>query len=117
MCYCVYSWLCTCFCVFIHVYLYFCACIYLYLWFCISVCVSGGSLEVQSEQLGPCENIRDTVELTESGNEVTVTVVGNVLSHKALVLRRGLTLAGMLFILAMGLIINLLISNFIQGAK
>ncbi|XP_010734963.2 multidrug and toxin extrusion protein 1 [Larimichthys crocea] len=51
----------------------------------------------------------DTVGL--AGMEVEPAVV--VISHRTLVLRRGLALAAMLFILAAGIIINLLATNFV----
>ncbi|XP_067101892.1 multidrug and toxin extrusion protein 1 [Osmerus mordax] len=76
---------------------------------------SDGSVVGQPEQVGPYQINRDT-SLTESDNELVVTVAGGMLSDKALVLRRGLTLAGMLSFLAAGIITNLLISNFIHGA-
>ena len=84
---------------------------------CVCVCAgSDDSTVVQPEQVGPDEVNRDTEFLTEPENELAVTVEEGMLSHKALVIRRGLTLAGMLSILAAGIITNLLISNFIRGA-
>ena len=86
---------------------------------CVCVCVRVGSddsMVGQPEQVGPYEINRNTEFLTEPDNELAVSVAGGMLSHKALVLRRGLTLAGMLSILAAGIITNLLISNFIHGA-
>uniref|UniRef100_A0A3B4XEK5 Solute carrier family 47 member 3 n=1 Tax=Seriola lalandi dorsalis TaxID=1841481 RepID=A0A3B4XEK5_SERLL len=52
----------------------------------------------------------DNMDLVEAEEEPTVK---EELNHRTLVLRRGLALAAMLFILAAGIIINLLITNLV----
>ncbi|XP_049916252.1 multidrug and toxin extrusion protein 1 [Epinephelus moara] len=53
----------------------------------------------------------DIQDLVDAEAATAVRTVGEELSYSTLVLRRGLALAGMLFILAAGIIINLLIMN------
>ncbi|XP_030007042.1 multidrug and toxin extrusion protein 1 [Sphaeramia orbicularis] len=56
---------------------------------------------------GQTMDLVDNEQLPPSGMEIKIT------SHRILVLRRGLILALMLFILALGIITNLLITNFV----
>ena len=58
------------------------------------------------EDMGPCEGPTDTEELADVGNRTVV----ESLNYRALVLRRGLALAGMLFILAAGIITNIVVT-------
>uniref|UniRef100_A0A3Q4HZB2 Multidrug and toxin extrusion protein n=1 Tax=Neolamprologus brichardi TaxID=32507 RepID=A0A3Q4HZB2_NEOBR len=53
----------------------------------------------------------DTIDLMDVEVETTVRTAEGELSFRTLVLRRGLALAFMLFILAVGIILNLLITN------
>ena len=53
------------------------------------------------------------MELAET--EAAVKPVEGELSHRTLVIRRGLALAVMLFILAVGIILNVLITHFVTG--
>lgn len=54
---------------------------------------------------------KDHVGLIDTAGKAAETVEQKEFSHRALVLRRGLTLALMLAILAAGIILNLLIIN------
>ncbi|KAM9359556.1 multidrug and toxin extrusion protein 1 [Symphorus nematophorus] len=63
------------------------------------------------EPVTPQDQI-DTMELAEAEASVKPA---EELPHRTLVIRRGLALAVMLFILAVGIILNLLITNFITG--
>ncbi|KAG7479088.1 multidrug and toxin extrusion protein 1-like [Solea senegalensis] len=55
----------------------------------------------------------DTTELVDADDAVTVTVRGEELAFRALVLRRGLVLAIMLFVLLGGITLNLLVTNLV----
>ncbi|XP_058490982.1 multidrug and toxin extrusion protein 1 [Solea solea] len=55
----------------------------------------------------------DTTELVDADDAVTVTVRGEELAFRALVLRRGLVLAIMLFVLLVGITLNLLVTNLV----
>lgn len=55
----------------------------------------------------------DIMDLVDTEVETAVRTVEEELSYSTLVLRRGLALAGMLFILAAGIIINLLVMNLV----
>ncbi|KAG8001921.1 Multidrug and toxin extrusion protein 1 [Nibea albiflora] len=63
----------------------------------------------QADDSGMSVGQTDTVGLADMEVEPAVVVI----PHRTLVLRRGLALAGMLFILAAGIIINLLTTNFV----
>ncbi|XP_064840968.1 multidrug and toxin extrusion protein 1-like [Oncorhynchus masou masou] len=71
--------------------------------------------EAQSNDIAPCEGHTDRNALTEAdgevGDRVALSKVEALLAHRALVMRRGLALCVMLFILALGIIINLLLTN------
>ncbi|XP_035648114.1 multidrug and toxin extrusion protein 1-like [Oncorhynchus keta] len=75
--------------------------------------------EAQSNDIAPCEGHTDRNALAEDGAEangevgdrVALSKVEALLAHRALVMRRGLALCVMLFILALGIIINLLLTN------
>ncbi|XP_056139645.1 multidrug and toxin extrusion protein 1 [Lampris incognitus] len=73
------------------------------------------STETSAGQHGPgfSEGHTDTVELSEAANEAAAQAAEKRLSNRDLVLRRGLALAGTLFILAAGIITNLLITNLV----
>ncbi|XP_053177241.1 multidrug and toxin extrusion protein 1-like [Scomber japonicus] len=72
--------------------------------------VSGSSIDMDSrpDDLGESEGQTDMMDLVET--EVEPAVEGE-LPYTTLVVRRGLALAGMLFILAAGVIINLLVTH------
>ncbi|XP_059187821.1 multidrug and toxin extrusion protein 1 [Centropristis striata] len=77
--------------------------------------VSGTSTGTSPQPDGP-ENLQgrtDTIDLIEADAEPAVTTVGQELPFRTLVLRRGLALAAMLFILAAGIIMNELIINLV----
>ncbi|XP_014018525.1 multidrug and toxin extrusion protein 1 [Salmo salar] len=75
--------------------------------------------EAQSNDIAPCEGHTDRNALAEDGAEadgevgdrVALSMVEAFLAHRALVMRRGLALCVMLFILALGIIINILLTN------
>ncbi|KAM9442548.1 multidrug and toxin extrusion protein 1-like isoform 5-T5 [Salvelinus alpinus] len=73
--------------------------------------------EAQSNDIAPCEGHTDRNALAEDGadgevgDRVALSKVEALLAHRALVMRRGLALCVMLFILALGIIINLLLTN------
>ncbi|XP_071383240.1 multidrug and toxin extrusion protein 1 [Centroberyx affinis] len=73
---------------------------------------SSTNTRAQPEDAGLSEGDTDVKGLADT-EETPVVETAAFLSHRALVLRRGLTLAGMLFILAVGIITNLLITNLI----
>lgn len=62
---------------------------------------------------GTSEVQKDTVELFDIEDGPEVKTAAEQLPHRTLVLRRGLALAAMLFILAVGITINLLLTNLI----
>ncbi|KAI3354142.1 hypothetical protein L3Q82_018692 [Scortum barcoo] len=62
---------------------------------------------------GDSQGQTDTIDLTESETGPPSGPVEWQLSHRTLILRRGLALAFMLFILAAGIIMNLLITNLV----
>ncbi|XP_056229104.1 multidrug and toxin extrusion protein 1 [Seriola aureovittata] len=64
----------------------------------------------QPDVPGSSHGQTDNMDLVEAEEEPTVK---EELNHRTLVLRRGLALAAMLFILAAGIIINLLITNLV----
>lgn len=55
----------------------------------------------------------DTMDLIDTEEEPAVKTVEAELSHRTLVVRRGLTLAAMLSILAAGIIMNVVITNLV----
>lgn len=62
------------------------------------------------------ENLVDqvgTLDLVETEAEPAVKTMKEQLAHRTVVLRRGLALVHMLFILAAGIIINLVITNLV----
>ncbi|XP_038817887.1 multidrug and toxin extrusion protein 1-like [Salvelinus namaycush] len=73
--------------------------------------------EAQSNDIAPCEGHTDRNALAEDGadgevgDRVALSKVEALLAHRALVMRRGLALCVMFFILALGIIINLLLTN------
>ncbi|XP_072248328.1 multidrug and toxin extrusion protein 1 [Leuresthes tenuis] len=67
----------------------------------------------QPEDAGNSQCQTDTVDLGDIEEVPAIKTVEDELSYRTLVLRRGLALAVMLFILAAGIIINLLISNLV----
>ncbi|XP_029528346.2 multidrug and toxin extrusion protein 1-like isoform X1 [Oncorhynchus nerka] len=75
--------------------------------------------EAQSNDIAPCEGHTDRNALAEDGadadgevgDRVALSKTEALLAHRALVMRRGLALCVMLFILALGIIINLLLTN------
>uniref|UniRef100_A0A8C8C1Z8 Multidrug and toxin extrusion protein n=1 Tax=Oncorhynchus tshawytscha TaxID=74940 RepID=A0A8C8C1Z8_ONCTS len=75
--------------------------------------------EAHSNDSAPCEGHKDRNALAEDGAEadgeagdrVALNKVGALLAHRALIMRRALALCVMLFILALGIIINLLLTN------
>uniref|UniRef100_A0A3Q1JAX4 Multidrug and toxin extrusion protein n=1 Tax=Anabas testudineus TaxID=64144 RepID=A0A3Q1JAX4_ANATE len=71
------------------------------------VCGSSTDTIPQSDNPGNTEDQSDTVELVDIEAGPAVTTVEEELSYSTLVLRRGLALAAMLFILAAGIILNL----------
>uniref|UniRef100_UPI003AADEA88 multidrug and toxin extrusion protein 1 n=1 Tax=Centroberyx gerrardi TaxID=166262 RepID=UPI003AADEA88 len=73
---------------------------------------SSPDTRAQPEDAGLSEGNTDVEGLADT-EETPVVETAVFLSHRALVLRRGLALAGMLFILAAGIITNLLITNLI----
>lgn len=56
----------------------------------------------------------DTIDLVETEAEPTVKPMKEQLAYRTVLLHRGLALAHMLFILAAGIIINLLITNLVS---
>lgn len=60
--------------------------------------------------MGNSQGHTDMMDLVDTEERPAVE---EELSHRTLVLRRGLALAVMLFILAVGIIINLLITNLV----
>ncbi|KAM3875118.1 multidrug and toxin extrusion protein 1 [Diretmus argenteus] len=74
---------------------------------------SSADTRAQPDDPGFSEGHTDTQELADTGDGLAVTTVEETLSHAALVMRRGLALAAMLFILAAGIITNLLITNLV----
>ncbi|KAK2847447.1 hypothetical protein Q5P01_010446 [Channa striata] len=75
-----------------------------------------GSATDASPQLDDQENSpgqSDTMELVDTEAELAVKTVKEELPYRNLVLHRGLALAAMLFILAAGIILNLVITNLI----
>ncbi|XP_070685344.1 multidrug and toxin extrusion protein 1 [Pempheris klunzingeri] len=79
------------------------------------VCGSSSDTSPQTNDLGNSQDQTDTIDLVESeaGPAVKPVEVEVEIPHRILILRRGLTLAAMLFILAAGIIINLLITNLV----
>ncbi|XP_028274918.1 multidrug and toxin extrusion protein 1 [Parambassis ranga] len=77
--------------------------------------VHGGSAETDPHPVDPgtSEVQRDTVELFDIEDRPEVRTTVEQLPQRTLVLRRGLALAVMLFILAVGITINLLLTNLI----
>ncbi|XP_070826105.1 multidrug and toxin extrusion protein 1 [Chaetodon trifascialis] len=77
--------------------------------------VGGSSTDAgaQSDDSGKFEDQTDTMGLAETEAEPAEIPVEGGLSHRTLVLRRGLALALMLLILAAGLILNLVITNMV----
>ncbi|XP_054463795.1 multidrug and toxin extrusion protein 1 [Anoplopoma fimbria] len=77
--------------------------------------VRGSSTDTspQPDDPGNSPGQTDTMELVHTVAEPAVKTVEEELSHRTLVLRRGLALAIMLFILAAGITINLLIMNLV----
>nr|XP_029528346.1 multidrug and toxin extrusion protein 1-like isoform X1 [Oncorhynchus nerka]XP_029528347.1 multidrug and toxin extrusion protein 1-like isoform X1 [Oncorhynchus nerka]XP_029528349.1 multidrug and toxin extrusion protein 1-like isoform X1 [Oncorhynchus nerka] len=79
----------------------------------------GMAPEAQSNDIAPCEGHTDRNALAEDGadadgevgDRVALSKTEALLAHRALVMRRGLALCVMLFILALGIIINLLLTN------
>ncbi|XP_075329292.1 LOW QUALITY PROTEIN: multidrug and toxin extrusion protein 1 [Odontesthes bonariensis] len=67
----------------------------------------------QQEDAGNSQGQTDTVDLGDIEEVPAIKTVEDELSYRTLVLRRGLALAVMLFILGAGIIINLLISNLV----
>ncbi|CAB1348992.1 unnamed protein product [Coregonus sp. 'balchen'] len=75
--------------------------------------------EAHSNDSAPCEGHTNRNALAEdgadadgeAGDRVALSKVEALLAHRALVMRRGLALCVMLFILALGIIINLLLTN------
>ncbi|XP_008297385.1 multidrug and toxin extrusion protein 1 [Stegastes partitus] len=60
-----------------------------------------------------CEGPIDTIDLVEDAEEPVVETVTVQLPFRTVVLRRGFALAVMLFILAVGIILNLIITNLV----
>ncbi|XP_026233912.1 multidrug and toxin extrusion protein 1 [Anabas testudineus] len=79
------------------------------------VCGSSTDTIPQSDNPGNTEDQSDTVELVDIEAGPAVTTVEEELSYSTLVLRRGLALAAMLFILAAGIILNLLLTNLVMS--
>uniref|UniRef100_A0A674ERB5 Multidrug and toxin extrusion protein n=1 Tax=Salmo trutta TaxID=8032 RepID=A0A674ERB5_SALTR len=87
--------------------------------FHVCFCVTDMAPEAQSNDIAPCEGHTDRNALAEDGAEadsevgdrVALSMVEAFLAHRALVMRRGLALCVMLFILALGIIINILLTN------
>ncbi|XP_030600531.1 multidrug and toxin extrusion protein 1-like isoform X1 [Archocentrus centrarchus] len=75
--------------------------------------VRGSSTDTgtQPDDSGNSEVQADTTDLMDTEEEPAVRSAEVELSYRTLVLRRGLALAAMLFILAVGIILNLLIIN------
>ncbi|XP_005474797.1 multidrug and toxin extrusion protein 1 isoform X2 [Oreochromis niloticus] len=73
--------------------------------------VSSTDTGTQLEDPGNSVGQADTIDLMDVEVEPTVRTAEGELSFRTLVLRRGLALAFMLFILAVGIILNLLITN------
>ncbi|XP_023260361.1 multidrug and toxin extrusion protein 1-like [Seriola lalandi dorsalis] len=71
---------------------------------------SSTDTSLQPDVPGSSHGQTDNMDLVEAEEEPTVK---EELNHRTLVLRRGLALAAMLFILAAGIIINLLITNLV----
>uniref|UniRef100_A0A4W5MEE6 Multidrug and toxin extrusion protein n=1 Tax=Hucho hucho TaxID=62062 RepID=A0A4W5MEE6_9TELE len=82
-------------------------------------CVTDMAPEAHSNDSAPCEGHKDRNALAEDGAEadgeagdrVALSKVEELLAHRALIMRRGLAMCVMLFILALGIIINLLLTN------
>ncbi|XP_051814360.1 multidrug and toxin extrusion protein 1-like [Acanthochromis polyacanthus] len=55
----------------------------------------------------------DTLDLVDDAEEPDVKTATVQLPYRTVILRRGLVLAAMLFILAVGIILNLIVSNFV----
>ena len=68
---------------------------------------------IQPDDEGNSFGQTDTLDLTETECGSQENPVEKQLSYRELVLRRCLALAVMLFVLAVGIIINLLITNFV----
>ncbi|TDH14610.1 hypothetical protein EPR50_G00022160 [Perca flavescens] len=75
------------------------------------VCGSSTDPSPQGDDPENFQEETDTMDLVDTDAGPAVQTVVVELSHRTLVLRRGLALAVMLFILAAGIIINLLITN------
>lgn len=77
--------------------------------------VSGNSADTyaQCDEAATCHGQTDLLELVNTEPQVAVTFGSERLSPRTLVLRRGLALAAMLFILAVGITTNLLVQNLI----
>lgn len=72
-----------------------------------------GSSADMSPQPDDAQGQTDTIDLAELEEEPAAKPVVDEISYRNLVLRRGLALAAMLFILAVGIILNVLITNLI----
>uniref|UniRef100_A0A8C7HHW5 Multidrug and toxin extrusion protein n=1 Tax=Oncorhynchus kisutch TaxID=8019 RepID=A0A8C7HHW5_ONCKI len=81
----------------------------------VCLCVTDMAPESHSNDSAPCEGHKDRNALAEDGAEagdrVALNKVGALLAHRALIMQRALALCVMLFILALGIIINLLLTN------
>ncbi|XP_031729475.1 multidrug and toxin extrusion protein 1 [Anarrhichthys ocellatus] len=77
------------------------------------VCASSTDRSPQPDDPGNSPGQKDTIDLVQTEAEPAVQTV-RMFSHRTLVLRRGLTLAVMLLILAAGIILNLLITNLFK---
>ena len=69
--------------------------------------------DVQPDDEGNSFGQTDTLDLAETVRGSAENPAEKQLSYRELVLRRGLALAVMLFVLAVGIIINLLITNLV----
>lgn len=77
--------------------------------------VSGNSADtsLQCDVSERCQSQTDLMELVDTEPQAAAGSTLEGLSHRTLVLHRGLTLAAMLFILAVGIITNVLLQNLI----
>ncbi|XP_069568487.1 multidrug and toxin extrusion protein 1 [Brachyistius frenatus] len=74
---------------------------------------SSGDTGPQPDDAGSSQDRTDTIDLVDTEDRPAVSTVEEDLPFRTVVLRRGLALAVMLFILAVGIIINLLITNLV----
>ncbi|XP_026154459.1 multidrug and toxin extrusion protein 1 [Mastacembelus armatus] len=81
----------------------------------VGVHLSSANASSQADNPESSQGQRDTLELVDREAGPAAKTVEDEVSHRTLVLHRGLALAVMLFILVAGIIINLLIMHYVMG--